>query len=210
MILNPFILGQCNKEPLKGVIAMSIFMQVENRKAEKPILFSTEMVKAILTGRKTQTRRVMRPQPDHKVEHHLALRKCPYGQLGDVFWVRETWAEYWSNGEFQHYRYKANGTHPEEGVSWKPSIHMPRTAARIFLVVKDIRIEQLQDIKGQDAVAEGIEITSESGPYEKTTRSAIEANHIQQLRQLWDRINVKRGFGWDTNPYVWVVEFELQ
>jgi len=186
---------------------------------ERPILFSTEMVKAILEGRKSQTRRVIKPQPtmhdfgEHKslawekpfTKHgYLAIgvervRECPsclrcsYVQPGDTLWVRETWAQ--ENVNYKDiFIYKADGW-DRSGLKWKPSIHMPRKAARIFLEVKSMRVERLQDITEEDALAEGIV------PYDTYTAKRLFMN-------LWNTLNSKRGFIWASNPWVWVIEFE--
>ena len=209
---------------------------------EKPILFSTEMVQAILAGRKTMTRRIIKPQPTmYDFENHKALAfkepftkpgyiaigvdrvkecpsylRCPYGQIGDVLWVRETWAqldmdyravEGKLNGE--EFRgcpiaYKANNDAPEHFGCWRPSIFMPRTAARLFLKVKDIRVERLQDITNKEAIKEGID----KGKSFYGRNISPDDYPITQFQNLWDGINSKRGYGWDINPWVWVVEFE--
>ena len=147
---------------------------------EKPILFSTPMVQAILSGSKTLTRRVMKPQPLfytgrkyivpddapkkwHDCDDIFAAGLCPYGRTGDVLWVRETWCMEWvdPDGFTGKYLYKADGIEvihvddPEKS-PWRPSIHMPREAARIFLKVKSVSVGRLQDISEEDAVAEGV------------------------------------------------------
>lgn len=151
---------------------------------EKPILFNTEMVKAILEDKKTMTRRVF-PLKHYPADNYVDLSRsvpeirgkyqflrlengheyggpinCPYGQVGDILWVRETWCkaplEYlWKTREWKYgYAYKADG---DSIINWKPSIHMPRLAARLFLKVKEIRVERLQDITEEDARAEGVQ-----------------------------------------------------
>lgn len=194
---------------------------------EKPILLNTEMVKAILDGRKTQTRRVIKSQPTGKfynyghvteglhkskcyrhgafftgddsgfpwTEHHI----CPYGSPGGELWVRETWFNdaifgkpilyYRANGEFNE-QFKVN-IHNKDELKWKPSIFMPRWASRIQLLIKDIRVERVQDISPENCLEEGV-------------RSPTE------FIGLWDSINEKRGFGWSVDPWVWVVEFEVK
>lgn len=152
---------------------------------EKPILFSGPMVKAILDGRKTQTRRVIKPQPDSEINPVWIdeaecfqwataefRRWCPYGLLGDRLWVRETWMQVYEydKGKFHALRdsndtysekckrakYKATDTPPENfAVTWRPSIHMPRWASRITLEITDVRVERLQSISEEDARAEG-------------------------------------------------------
>lgn len=188
---------------------------------EKPIIFSTEMVKAILDGRKTQTRRVIKPQPVNcgivfpqglsrnfffqddyynEPEHSVGeYRKCPYGFVGDRLWVRETWTgDVWCG-----YAYKADGTMLPidcgeiEFTRWKPSIHMPRRVSRINLLVKNIRVERIQGISEEDAISEGCK------DYVGIYYSSCRHNFIN----LWNSINEKRGYGWNVNPWVWVIEF---
>jgi hypothetical protein len=205
---------------------------------EKPILFSTPMVKAILDGRKTMTRRVVKAPVLYKVVAPPSLIsqvgdvweflwngkmvgggfkiKPPYS-VGDLLWVRETWRRY-SRSECTCYEYcqcPPDGTFlyfadwgPNES-KWKPSIHMPKTAARIWLEVTSVRVERLQEITEEDAVKEGIKNVFERNPhYDGTIGSAIKINHLTQFRELWDSINAKRGYGWDVNPWVWVIEFK--
>lgn len=196
----------------------------------KPIIFSTPMVRAILDGRKKCTRRVVKPQPPQFVDYFekrgdgfkaymVPGEPCDYPlvkpkyQPGDILWVRETWATV-SSGIIE---YKATYIEPYTGsteidhigkkITWRPSIHMPREAARIFLRVKNVRVERLQEITPKDAWEEGCRIGN-SFPWEK---------HIPELQQqcrdilfksLWDGLNAKRGYGWDANPWVWVVAFE--
>ena len=186
----------------------------------KPILFSGEMVRAILDGRKTQTRRVIKPQPDFVANYYETgkkrtawsggscdpkLLKCPYGQAGDGLWVRETFGVITQplTGE-KSAIYKA--THKPEfpneqlgfdGSKWRPSIFMPRWASRITLRVVDVRVEMLWDMTVSKMIAEGV--------------AEIENNDKHPLTPfitLWDSINADRGYAWYTNPWVWVVEFE--
>ena len=183
----------------------------------KPILFSTSMVQAILDGRKTQTRRVIKApvlrnvrEPDEvlfdgkicKFNWHGddvigGFEIKPKYQPGDVLWVRETW----SRDESGEYVYRTNyGTteddsFPPSMFKWRPSIHMPREAARIFLRVTNVRVERVQDITAHDAIREGME-------------SEIPFDTVDEFKELWNNLNAKRGYGWDTNPWVWVVKFE--
>lgn len=166
------------------------------------------MVKAILEGRKTQTRRIIKPQPNawHKFNNGFLIPelggekiKCPY-QIGQTLWVRETWAE--SINSKRHgntYIYKADGW--EYPFKWKPSIFMPRWASRFNIEVTNIRVERLQDISVEDCKKEGIEIDYflAFGNPEQFFKTSFKI--------LWDSINKKRGYGWDVNPYVWVLEF---
>lgn len=184
---------------------------------EKPIIFSAEMVRAILDGRKTQTRRVI------KGVHSSApfgewnnpdefLASCPYGQQFDYLWVRESFGDGGvREGEDVKYVYRAdsNGLPFDK---WKPSIHMPRQASRITLEITNIRVERVQDISEDDAKAEGClgyEIKTEHAGHigYPETYKAWRLPQVQ-FQDLWDSINAKRGYGWDANPLVWVIEFE--
>jgi len=183
----------------------------------KPILFSTDMVKAILAGRKTQTRRVVKPQPitlpqgfyfhpkkniaihiiGNPSKHTAVTKHCPYGQIGDILWVRETWAEYGPiAGKFHYKADHINGPYVND-FKWKPSIHMPREACRLFLRITSVRVERLQNITEADAIAEGIQYNSDA-PASITNKGSF--------AKLWESINGPAS--WQANPWVWVVEFE--
>ena len=172
--------------------------------AGKGILFNTDMVRAILSGRKTVTRRPVKPQPDrffeanespvylYGVEFNKGIINPPY-QVGDILYVRETFGK----DRFGEYYYRAD--YPEHDCEpypiWKPSIHMPREAARIFLKVTNVRVERVPEITEDGARAEGI----------------VEANGYEAVRKfarLWNSIYYARGYGWGTAPWVWVIEFE--
>ena len=187
--------------------------------SEKPILFNTEMVRAILEGRKTQTRRVVKPQPKEGFtavcDPYSGFYEYRYGPgafwktslcaIDDVLWVRETWA-------YNRDRYLYKADYPEnEGFSWArwhPSIHMPRQAARIFLRVTGVRIERLQAIQTMDAVAEG----ADARWYQDEWGNPIYENTpIDVFSELWDSTIKKSDlplYGWDANPWVWVINFE--
>ncbi|WP_338804461.1 morphogenetic protein [Xenorhabdus griffiniae] len=208
---------------------------------ERPIIFNGAMVRAILDGRKTQTRRVVPnwqlpkytpnieecefdwsaiAQRDRRygfcvfgeTEESCAAeleksRVCPYGQVGDRMWVRETWSRTNPNGNNGVYFYRADERFPEciGGHSyvgdelWKPSIHMPRFASRITLEIMDVRIEKLQDISEEDAIAEGCWY----GKGDNTIDWAVlPENHFPTL---WASIYGEEN--WKANPWVWVVEF---
>lgn len=139
--------------------------------------------------------------------------ECPYGKLGDRLWVRETWAARISYDSYSgvspevgrvEYRQSPNWTFeiPEERGKWRPSIFMPRWASRITLEITKIRVERLQEITEEDAKAEGV-VSSRAG----TIASFGEALALAQFRILWDVINHKRA-SWESNPWVWVVEFK--
>ncbi len=177
---------------------------------ERPILFNGEMINALGNG-KTQTRRVIKPQLPEEPTKYAGKRwgvidgdfyycgvKCPYGQVGDVLWVRETWMP-----QDEGICYRADGEKPSwVEDKWKPSIHMPRKLARIFLEIISTHAERVQDITEEDAKAEGAKAMhlDDLGQTWKT--------HKRGFQSLWDSINEKRGFGWDKNPWVWVVTFK--
>jgi len=221
---------------------------------ERPILFSGEMVQAILKGRKTQTRRVVTKVAGfsewaiidktivdtqamlsrHRNAAFVNSRHCPYGTLGDRLWVRES-----IRLTLQDVFYMADGQsirledlRPEQA-SWLshygpagrqeltiPSIHMPWWASRITLEVTGVRVERVQDITKADAIAEGID-WSEAFPEGYTVGATRDPSGMmvggdyalraysatQSFARLWDSLNAKRGYGWDVNPWVWVVEF---
>ncbi len=188
---------------------------------ERPILFSGEMVKAILARQKTQTRRVIKPQPQHwqgvydfedgtyaivGEDYESHPFRCPQGQPGDRLWVMETWNTVYRDGDdpLPHGDvpvYRADEEHDEDAV-WKPSIHMPRWACRILLELTDVRAQHVQDISVEDCIAEGCVNEHANTPgAEEATRFGF--------RKLWDSINAKRGFGWDTNCWVWAETFKL-
>ncbi|MBW6333091.1 hypothetical protein ACV36R_29240 [Pseudomonas aeruginosa] len=192
---------------------------------ERPILFNDQMVRAILDGRKTVTRRVMKPQPDFlgsMVDPNTPFKPldaglharitCPYGEPGDRLWVRETWGlqvrSYGGGaGEFIVYRatnpdaiYCRSSEGREYPVKWKPSIHMRRHSSRILLEITAVRVERLQDISNDQAIAEGID-THPMGFYGNGCITAGGA-----FLELWESIN---GDGrWADNPWVWVIEFK--
>jgi hypothetical protein len=209
----------------------------------RPILFSAEMVRAILDGRKTQTRRVMKPQPEYYNSHwhwagagwnrddvalvlpgHSMANRCPYGQIGDRLWVRETWAHDDPDcddihcGNPDHIWWRAN----EEKIvadsfagkaRWRPAIYMPHWASRIHLEIVNVRVERLQHISRDDAKAEGV---SNLWKWDKE-RNLKHPEHfsrgvlnpyVANYSVLWDQINASRGYGWKFNPWVWVIEFK--
>ena len=242
---------------------------------ELSILFNGEMVRAIREGRKTQTRRVIKPQPESQLifceqlgfsaweDPNLNLdegrqRCCPYGVVGDRLWVREHWgylgcSSKMCGGEDEvneaRVIYHADDSRrevrfdsfdemmrqtPKQNIRlpkgfdeldeldkeviyndlitkwWKskksiPSIHMPRWASRLAPVVTDVRVQRVQDISAEDAIAEGVMPEQNS--------LAHKGGHEQlvlDFKYLWDSINKKRGFGWDVNPWVWAVTFKVE
>ena len=231
--------------------------------ATKPILFNTNMVRAIMDGRKTCTRRLIKPQweecPTCKYVHNEYIydkmaenvycarcgypmepeRRSPY-QPGDILYVRETWCRYDDDHiiDGRKYAYKADASPISEearkkfGYRWRPSIHMPKEAARIWLKVTDVRVERLQDITEDGAEAEGMP-DSLDYPVDKAycplckgegiigTVDVHSLGHMdvdcpycdsyrKRFENLWNSINQKSldSYGWDANPWVWVIEFE--
>lgn len=213
---------------MKSVIAMR----------ERPILFSGPMVRAIIDGRKTMTRRVVMPQcqrynldllqPD-KVMYPWPNDsdfgdvsrpiRCPYGRPSDLLWVRETFAYLYESGfsvdpksiiyrsDGDQASYRIDGEAGDFSPHWRPSIHMPRWASRLTLRITEIRVERLQDITPRDARAEGVVPRCEAKNQTDHLTHDI-ACHIEAFHSLWDDINFKRGYSWDSNPWVWVVSFE--
>lgn len=250
---------------------------------EKPILFNGAMVRAILEGRKTQTRRVVKPQPSEfaggvhpanlgektnrtkpyfdsyrnqrrSICNPLGMSeywcwwtedhrqgpdwiRCPYGTPGDLLWVRETWAvasdsAVWDSSwegdsivrlesyamrpedtpyERYYVVYRADDYEICDDEAWRRSIHMPRWASRITLRVNNVRVERVQGIGEQDAFSEGIGNYMLSDKW-RGVPAGYRANlpdPVMVFSHLWDSINAKRGFSWDSNPWVWVVEFEM-
>lgn len=180
---------------------------------DRPILFSSEMVKAILKDQKTMTRRV-----NSIGEYYISDKKCPYGVVGDRLWVRETWyyEEHMHDstegtpdlpGDLYSHRLVFKADCPDYPVNvgvgqhgWRPSIFMPRWASRITLEITDVKVERLQDITEEDAEREGISDEWPILPVYDTAK--------KRLRNLWDSINGgKPGKTWNDNPWVWVIEF---
>jgi hypothetical protein len=224
---------------------------METNYKERPILFSGEMVRAILDGRKHMTRRVIKPQfsktwgqgvrnqdPDY-FSVHVDIRepngewrwlRCPYGKKGDRLWVKETWAAIWPDLDPVplrecniEYRADSNAPYPGEwpadearanpdAPKWRPSIYMPRWASRLTLEVTGVKVERVQDISDEDAMAEGVyewykqmQLPHEGWSYWSPVHGSGAAN---KFRQLWDSINGSRpGCAWQDNPFVWCVSF---
>ena len=200
-------------------------IEAEQRPKERPILFSAYMVRAILEGRKTQTRRVIKHVPagtahiwndgaEWNVENAakalwVGALRCPYGQPGDRLWVRETWQQFGDT-----FAYFATDTDVFPETKWRPSIHMPRAASRILLEITDIRAQRLHDITEADAIAEGLHsVIPNGGPntvyHDYQTGIWLSPkmlnNPIASYRTLWEKIN---GSGsWEQNPWVWVISF---
>ena len=188
----------------------------------KPILFNTERVRSILEGRKTVTRRAIRPQPEGRpirMTENSCYPGCyaiegtprvirPPCQTGDTLWVRETWNGDWCD----HYIYKADGGSAKAAgyaaePKWRPSIHMPREAARLFLRVTGVRVERLKDIDGHGILKEGID-NGKSNPAMGTRWGNMQS---MAFAELWDNTvkpEDRATYGWEANPWVWVIEFE--
>ena len=193
-----------------------------------PILFNTEMVLAILDGRKTVTRRLIKhdvdailnspyhnEHPDVEDKQIISKLCMPPYQPGDILYIRETWQYIGFAGENNGYVYKAseNGKLWEaetENWTWYPSIHMPKEAARIWLKVKDVRVERLQEITEEQAKAEGAIdnrgfIHSPDNEYDRIHTAK------EHFKQIWNSTIKKSDidrYGWNANPWVWVIEFE--
>lgn len=200
---------------------------------ERPILFSAPMVRAILEGRKTMTRRTrgldkINDDPEawalvankgggkwmfrRKDSCTFATATCPYGNPGDRLWVRETWMPIFVNPlpgyDIDKTQYRADETNPRAGKGmWRPSIHMPRQRSRITLEITNVRVERLQDITEDDAVAEGVEIIPADGVsyVDYTGVYVCKECAVFSFFSLWEKINGRASL--DSNPWVWVVKF---
>ena len=191
----------------------------------KPILMNSESVRGILEGRKTQTRRVIKPQPivafwqgsapqfqftgfklySPGYDRNTLRQFCPYGQVGDRLWVREA---YWEDQSGGVWGYRADGIDwPPSNCGGKshPSIHMPRWASRITLEITGVRVERVQDISEEDAVAEGCDYLAKVGLGYMHAYPIV----LRNFHFLWDSINAKRGYGWDVNPWDWALTFKV-
>ncbi|MEZ1398133.1 hypothetical protein [Klebsiella oxytoca] len=209
---------------------------------ERGMIFNAEMVRAILDGRKTQTRRIVKLQPDEDglakvtngpwVDTSERNYRCPFGDVGDRIWVRETWAEAGASAPNLKL-YRANypehvpshyeNVPPANEIRWTPSIHMPRWASRILLEITDVRVERLNAISEEDAQREGVhtevwdqtvvarnyaardeffQFWSEDMPH------YVEMNQLYRssFRSLWESIYGSEN--WLANPWVWVIEFK--
>jgi hypothetical protein len=223
--------------------------RTETLKTAKPILFSTPMVQALLAGNKTQTRRVIKPQPvgvpryaelrrhwyDDNPENSLAafndvtpMSRQPY-RSRDILYVRETWQRRKCDSDNddivcpagdnylcalsgvgcifngKKYLYRADpetNNYDFDEFLWRPSIFMPKSAARLFLRVKEVRAERVQEITDLDCIAEGI-VPILPEPIEETYKRLKPS-----YAKLWDSLNAKSGYSWESNPWVWVYTFE--
>ena len=202
---------------------------------ERSIIFNGDMVRAILDGRKTQTRRPVEPQPEHSQHHEWGGRvvyegehrmwcwkklvldnlidfpggedrqalaaQCPFGQPGDLLWVKEPWCP--GCGTFPEGRHgtgvpDTDGSEIECG-PWSADL-MPKASARLWLRVTAVRVERLQDISEADCMREGFTPMSNHDTFDDVRLG---------FHGLWDDIYAAKGLGWETNPWVWVIEFEV-
>jgi hypothetical protein len=175
---------------------------------ERPILYSGAMVRAILSGNKTQTRRVVKGDwlfDGDESGCGWLPPACPHGLIGDQLWVRETFALWPEEGEGEGpgIAYRADDESFDPFTSyWRPSIHMPRWASRIALEITDVRVQQVQDISDEDILAEGVAEYAASLKLSTSPRLA--------WIHLWEAINGKRcdgRYGWHRNPWVWAITF---
>lgn len=183
-----------------------------------PILFNTEMVRAIIENRKTSTRRCIRPpyfvddtegipiamrtaatgSPIYRIVGDMPYPDAPYTK-GDIVYVRETWSQYAGR-----YVYKASADVPDfKKIKWHPSIHMPKEAARIWLKITDVKVERLQDITAMGCISEGVE---------REALTDVGSEFILGIfHDIWDSTIKKSdliNYGWEANPWVWVIDFE--
>lgn len=201
---------------------------------ERGMIFNAEMVNAILSGRKTQTRRPVKPQPeltersgfswngavfgsgsdDRETNRNFAHVKCPFGKPGDRIWVRETWSEAGASAPYltlyranypEHVPAHYENIPPVNEIHWTPSIHMPRWASRITLEITDARVERLNNISYDDAISEGIK--QEWTCIDPGLGLCAHKNDVQDdYETLWKSIYGEES--WAANPWVWVIEFK--
>ncbi|WP_345758247.1 morphogenetic protein [Klebsiella pneumoniae] len=192
---------------------------------ERGMIFNGEMVRALLDGRKTQTRRPIKWKQtrfteigeredgskwpwSEDAEHACDFwHPCPFGAVGDRIWVRETWARYNIDQNSHDIAYRATTPQdwPEEG-RWRPSIHMPRWASRILLEITDVRVERLNAISQEDAQAEGLELTGWRPTYSDPDSGGEALTPYDNFAQLWESIYGEES--WKANPWVWVISFK--
>lgn len=182
---------------------------------ERPIIFNGDMVRAILAGQKTQTRRIL----SKKQQDALF---CPYGHPGDRLWVKETFYKYYPSETWPEPKalYKADGItlcdKDSEGKKqrWTPSIHMPRILSRITLEITDVHVERVQDITNDEAIAEGAYEVRKVGDdiaHATWTMDGLDWRYDtprEAFAATWDSLYAARSLGWDVNPWVWVVTFK--
>lgn len=216
----------------------------------KPIIFSTEMVRKILSGNKTQMRRVVKTKCGTPVGVHIPSlgyafdglivgdindnENNPFGLMtgvgisrppylpGEVLWIREIWRHCMDKFEGAYiggYSYKADCLIDAENDKydpWRSARYMPREAARLFLRVTNVRLQRLQNISREDANAEGSYLDrceclprkNDRKPFEIMFQQTSCYIHGEEFKALWDRLNAKKGFSWESNCWVWVIEFE--
>lgn len=188
----------------------------------KPIRFSGEMIRALLAGEKTQTRRIIRADYDDIGERDDGTLwpwredleqggdywyPCPYGETGDLLWVQETFKLFDASGASGTPIYRASNQ-DDEGI-WTPSIHMLRWASRLTLEITDVRVERLQDISEEDARAEGAELDTEPCDHSRISCADIGClgqTHKSGFYCIWESIYPG---DWERNPYVWVLTFKV-
>lgn len=206
---------------------------------ELPLLLSSAYVRATIARRKSQTRRVIRPDwsrcldLDDPDDIKQAIAHCPYGAPGDKLWVREAWKQDFVRNHVDYtalgilYRADNTGINMDltdraqrdqalkgmkHGSNWRPSIHMPKIYSRIKLLVKKIRVERVQQISADDAIAEGVILQPSSETWAElnpTTRELYYKIALETFMREWDRLNKSRGYGWGQNPHVFVVEYSV-
>lgn len=204
--------------------------------AEKAIVLSAFEVQAVLDNRKTQTRRVVKPQPSSDyiqlpridalryflgksasiIDQLNSVQIIPKYQPGDTLWAQETWGFDAGGDDYGtgYFVYRADGKEKPSYLRWCSPATMPREAARIFLRLTDVRVERIQDITASGCIDEGItiewtdELPKPSFMSLAYSETRVKPAFINEYRKLWDTLNAKRGFGWDVNPWVWVYTFE--
>lgn len=213
---------------------------------DRPILFSGPMIRALLGRRKTQTRRVLKPQPEPRdfrntspeaakwfhdpvrggmwIADGVAVGPFKSPAPGDRLWVREAWtnladdplSDLAMSGRTGIAYYADDADECCIPPRWRPSIHMPRRASRLTLIVTDVRVQRLQEISELDAVAEGCRPFFDHGnpreyvgPNGTVHQMAPLLGPLDDFRRLWNSLNAERGYGWEVNPWVCALTFTV-
>lgn len=191
---------------------------------ERPIIFTAESVEAILAGRKTQTRRIIRQlaacpegwrvaRTESRENGDEQPIRCPY-KPGDVLWAKEAWYKFHCDNVIDGKKYAYQPVKQDEysreimrgdGYRWRSPLFMPREAARLFLKLIAVRAERVQDISAADCDAEGYPPRTEA-----MCLVTMDRNRRAWYEKLWDSLNAKRGYPWSSNPWVWVLTFEVK
>jgi len=192
----------------------------------RPIMFRTSMVQALIEGRKTQTRRIVKPQPNDKPQEPEFLSACRYGRPGDLLWVRETFCESPDGPIYRASKEEAGQLEPADRIVWKPSIFMPRALSRLTLRITDVRVQRVQDLSANEVFAEGVQIPCDADtgrPLMQISGKHAPSSYLPNppypgdipehdfvlahWGALWGSVNGRDK--WNENPWLWALTFEV-